>query len=182
MHLALGSRIRRLVLVLLAVAGLVAVTTPALAWPPGERFGRTYLALGDSVPFGYFGNAGPRYLDPDNFVGYPELVADDLRLRLLNASCPGETTASFIDADAQSNGCQNSVGSPIGFRDCSLCTSTTRARSSTMRSRRCRSRGASGSSPSSSARTTASSASAPASAPPSLGWRRWRPAYRRTWT
>ena len=117
MHLALGSRIRRLVLVLLAVAGLVAVTTPALAWPPGERFGRTYLALGDSVPFGYFGNAGPRYLDPDNFVGYPELVADDLRLRLLNASCPGETTASFIDADAQSNGCQNSVGSPIGFRD-----------------------------------------------------------------
>src|SRR5687768_1426315 len=117
MHVALGSRIRRLVLVLLAVVGLVAVTTPALAWPPGERFGRTYLALGDSVPFGYFGNAGPLYLDPDNFVGYPELVADDLKLRLLNASCPGETTASFIDVDAQSNGCTNSVGSDIGYRD-----------------------------------------------------------------
>ena len=120
----LSRRIRHLLLVLLAIAGLVAVTTPALAAPPEEQPshgttapGRTYLALGDSVPFGYFGNAGDLYLDPDNFVGYPELVADDLRLRLLNASCPGETTASFIDVDAQSNGCTNSFGSDIGYRD-----------------------------------------------------------------
>src|SRR5688500_1207936 len=107
MLVSLNQRLRQLVLVLLAVAGLVAVTTPALAVSPGERPshgttapGRTYLALGDSVPFGYYGNAGALYLDPDNFVGYPELVADDLKLRLLNASCPGETTASFIDVDA----------------------------------------------------------------------------------
>jgi lysophospholipase L1-like esterase len=120
----LSRRIRHLVLVLLAVAGLVAVTTPALAAPPEEQPahgttapGRTYLALGDSIPFGYYGNAGDLYLDPDNFVGYPELVADDLKLRLLNASCPGETTASFIDVDAQSNGCTNSYGSDIGYRD-----------------------------------------------------------------
>jgi lysophospholipase L1-like esterase len=124
MLVSLSQRLRQLALVLLAVAGLIAVTTPALAVPPGERSsygttapGRTYLALGDSVPFGYFGNAGSLYLDPDNFVGYPELVADDLKLRLLNASCPGETTASFIDVDAQSNGCTNSVGSPTGYRD-----------------------------------------------------------------
>ncbi len=124
MHLSLSQRFLRLVMVLLAVAGLVGVTTPASAMPSGEESshgttarGRTYLALGDSVPFGFIGNAGSLYADPDNFVGYPELIADDWRLRLLNASCPGETTASFIDAEAQSNGCNNSVGSDIGYRD-----------------------------------------------------------------
>jgi lysophospholipase L1-like esterase len=124
MHLALSRRLRRFVMVLLAVAGLVAVTTPALATPPEERpshgttaSGRTYLALSDSVPFGFIGNAERLYPDPDNFVGYPEMLADDLRVRVLNASCPGETTASFIDDDAQSNGCENSLTSPVGYRD-----------------------------------------------------------------
>ncbi len=125
MHLCLSQRLLRLVMVLLAVVGLLGVTTPALATPPGEEGsshgtnarGRTYLALGDSVPFGFIGNAPSLYPDPDNFVGYPELIADDWRLRLINASCPGETTASFIDAEAQSNGCTNSFGSDIGYRD-----------------------------------------------------------------
>ena len=124
MHLALSRRLRRFVMVLLAVAGLVAVATPALATPLEGRpshgttaSGRTYLALGDSVPFGFIGNAPSLYPDPDNFVGYPEMLADDLRLRVLNASCPGETTASFIDDDAQSNGCENSLTSPVGYRD-----------------------------------------------------------------
>jgi lysophospholipase L1-like esterase len=35
---------------------------------------------------------------------------------LANASCPGETTASMITTGAQSNGCENSVGSPVGYR------------------------------------------------------------------
>jgi lysophospholipase L1-like esterase len=124
MSVSLSQRLRRLALVLIAVVGLVAVTTPALADSDDDRPdhgptapGRTYLALGDSVPFGFIGNAESLYPDPDNFVGYPELVAEDLNLRVLNASCPGETTASFIDDDAQSNGCENSLGSPIGYRD-----------------------------------------------------------------
>jgi lysophospholipase L1-like esterase len=125
MPISLPRRLRRLVLLLLTIAGLVAVTTPALATPPGDRHSHgtdardgTYLALGDSVPFGFIGNAPSLYPDPDNFVGYPDLVADDLDLRLLNASCPGETTTSFIDADAQSNGCANSLESPtVGYRD-----------------------------------------------------------------
>jgi lysophospholipase L1-like esterase len=124
LHLSVSHRVRQLVIVLLAVAGLVAVTTPALAGRPGERpsYGTTapvgtYLALGDSVPFGFIGNAESLYPDPDNFVGYPEMVSDDLHLGVLDASCPGETTDSFIDAEAQSNGCENSLDSPIGYRD-----------------------------------------------------------------
>ncbi len=78
-----------------------------------------YLALGDSVPFGYRPPAvtpPADYLDPDNFVGYPELVTHRLHTRLTNASCPGETTASMIRVGAQSNGCENSVGSRVGYR------------------------------------------------------------------
>ena len=78
-----------------------------------------YLALGDSVAFGY---RPPQvtppadYLDAANFRGYPEVLAHRLGLRVRNASCPGETTASMIDLAAQSNGCANSVGSPSGYR------------------------------------------------------------------
>jgi lysophospholipase L1-like esterase len=122
MNLSLGQRARQVVLVLLAVAALVGGTTPALAAEAGNaadaaRHGRTYLALGDSVPFGYIGNRPELYPDPDNFVGYPDRVADELDLRLLNASCPGETTDGFIDAAAQSNGCENRRDSDIGYRD-----------------------------------------------------------------
>ncbi|MGY1745581.1 SGNH/GDSL hydrolase family protein [Blastococcus sp. SYSU D00695] len=77
----------------------------------------TYLALGDSVPFGYIGNDPDGYEDEDAFVGYPELVAEDEDLELLNATCPGETTASFLDEAAQSNGCTNDRGQEPGFRD-----------------------------------------------------------------
>jgi lysophospholipase L1-like esterase len=75
-----------------------------------------YLALGDSVPFGYRGGATAEFSDADNFVGYPELVGEELGLEVVNASCPGETTASFLDASAQSNGCQNTLQSSFGYR------------------------------------------------------------------
>jgi lysophospholipase L1-like esterase len=86
----------------------------------GHRPGFGYLALGDSVPFGFRpAQVTPPtdYLDASNFVGYPELIAARTGLALANASCPGETTASLIDENAQSNGCENSVGSPLGYRD-----------------------------------------------------------------
>ena len=81
-----------------------------------EESGGAYLALGDSVPFGYRGGATAEFSDEDNFVGYPELVGEELGLEVLNASCPGETTASFLDASAQSNGCQNTLNSDFGYR------------------------------------------------------------------
>jgi lysophospholipase L1-like esterase len=136
MHTRPVTSAGHLLVVLLATIGLVADGFPALAAPGGaspdgvrhaegrgpdhdaNSRGRTYLALGDSVPFGFRPDQPPEvYADPDNFVGYPELIAEDWHLRLLNASCPGETTASFIDATAQSNGCQSRLGSDVGYRD-----------------------------------------------------------------
>jgi lysophospholipase L1-like esterase len=76
----------------------------------------TYLALGDSVPFGFRGAAMAEFPDAANFVGYPELVGKELGLQVVNASCPGETTASFLDTKAQSNGCDNSLQSGFGYR------------------------------------------------------------------
>jgi lysophospholipase L1-like esterase len=78
-----------------------------------------YLALGDSVAFGYRPpevTAPADYLDAGNFRGYPEVLARRTRLRVTNASCPGETTSSMLDVTAQSNGCENSVDSPVGYR------------------------------------------------------------------
>jgi lysophospholipase L1-like esterase len=72
--------------------------------------GSGYLALGDSVPFGYIDSGAvpaPDYHLASGFVGYPELVAEALGLDAENASCPGETTASFINPSAQSLGCEN---------------------------------------------------------------------------
>ncbi len=88
---------------------------------PGSRHGARhgYLALGDSVPFGYRPAAVTtplQYADAGNFVGYPEVLGKRRHLRVTNASCPGETTASLIDATAQSNGCESSLGSPVGYR------------------------------------------------------------------
>jgi lysophospholipase L1-like esterase len=72
-----------------------------------------YLALGDSIAFGF----NPLVQPPDlsQFHGYPEFVAGDLHLSLANASCIGETSTSFITGLAKddlspyipSEGCQN---------------------------------------------------------------------------
>lgn len=78
-----------------------------------------YLALGDSVAFGYRPTSVTPpvgYLNPANFTGYPEDLAKMLRLRLLNASCPGETTSSMINSAARNNGCEASVQGGPGYR------------------------------------------------------------------
>lgn len=65
--------------------------------------GVRYLALGDSIAFGYDPRAAPT--DPTAFVGYPATVAADTRLGVANAACQGETSASFLDVTAPDNGC-----------------------------------------------------------------------------
>jgi len=87
------------------------------AAPTSEATKGSYLALGDSIPFGFRGNLSTEYQDATNFVGYPELVGKDRGLDVINAACPGETTASFLDATADSNGCENRPASDTGYRD-----------------------------------------------------------------
>jgi len=71
-----------------------------------EEKGRTMLSLGDSVVFGYITQDGFAYLNPDNFLGYPDVVGDALRLEPTNASCPGETTSGFLSLTGADNGCR----------------------------------------------------------------------------
>jgi lysophospholipase L1-like esterase len=100
----------------------IAITLTGSAAAPadaGARHGGGYLALGDSVAFGYRPGAVTPvsdYLNAANFRGYAENYASLRGLRLANASCPGETTGSMLKIGAQSNGCENSVGSPVGYR------------------------------------------------------------------
>jgi lysophospholipase L1-like esterase len=116
--------VRRLIGIGLAGAAAVAAgSLPALpasaTTVAGSAANGTYLALGDSVAFGYVPPQRvppPDYQDAQSFVGYPEDVAHALRIRVWNASCPGETTGSMLVAGAPSNGCENSPGSPTGYR------------------------------------------------------------------
>lgn len=95
--------LRRFFVVVAAV-----VAAAALLTAPAQATGRGgYLALGDSVAFGYRPNAGADYLNAANFRGYAENYAALRGLRLANASCPGETTGSMLTPGAPSNGCEN---------------------------------------------------------------------------
>lgn len=94
-----------------------ATSSSASAAPTSTAAKGSYLALGDSVPFGFRPRLSTEYQDATNFVGYPELVGKDLGLEVINATCPGETTASFMDVTAQSTGCEDMPGSDVGFRD-----------------------------------------------------------------
>jgi lysophospholipase L1-like esterase len=98
--------------------GLVSASASASSTPAARHFpdvaqvtpGSDYLALGDSVSFGYRESTtvpAPDYSSATNFVGFPEDIASALGLHLANASCPGETSSSFLSVSAQSNGCEN---------------------------------------------------------------------------
>jgi lysophospholipase L1-like esterase len=130
MSMGTSARVRaRLAGVAIAAAAVVvAVLMPsgASAHPSGAahpahpaRPATGYLALGDSVAFGYRPpqvTPTSAYLNAANFGSYAEDLAGLDGLQLANASCPGETTGSMITAGAQSNGCENSITSPSGYR------------------------------------------------------------------
>jgi lysophospholipase L1-like esterase len=101
------TRRRRTYVLGIGVATLAAVA--ALLFGGGSQAapGHSYLALGDSVTFGYITQAGFEYGNPENFVGFPDYGGDVLRLQTVNASCPGETTASFLSATGVDNGCRS---------------------------------------------------------------------------
>ncbi len=127
-----AKRVIRAALVLVcAAAMLAALTGQALAKKPTASNskitpttpitkGSTYLALGDSVTFGYEEptvTPAPNYPDAASFLGYPELYGSVLHMNVVNAACPGETSTSLIDNTAQSNGCENTPGKGnVGYR------------------------------------------------------------------
>jgi lysophospholipase L1-like esterase len=86
---------------------------------PAVTPGSDYLALGDSVTFGYEESSvvpPPDYNDASSLIGYPAMLGSELHVNVANASCPGETSASLIDATAISTGCENTLGAPTGYR------------------------------------------------------------------
>lgn len=95
----------------------VSLIAPALA--AGQQ-NFTYLALGDSVPFGMNVTLLPPYTNvkptQSEFIGYPETIANIDRLigltTLINAACPGETSGSFVNTAIPDNGCNSSHMDP----------------------------------------------------------------------
>jgi lysophospholipase L1-like esterase len=78
--------------------GLTAI--PASATSEGHG----YLALGDSVPFGFNPLVDPT--DVNNFTGYPEIVAQRLNIEGVNATCPGEASGGFLSLTGTDNVCR----------------------------------------------------------------------------
>ncbi len=78
------------------IALLLTLTVPV--FPAQDKI--EYLALGDSIAFGFDRGALPI---ASNYTGYPEIVAQKANKQfdgLVNLSCPGETSGTFISTTA----------------------------------------------------------------------------------
>jgi lysophospholipase L1-like esterase len=120
-----GVRFAAVISVLACVLALIPAF-PASATSYRKSNPNNYLALGDSVTFGY----NPLLLTkpgvkPKNFVGYPQLASSLFRpkLKVVNASCPGETSTSLITGSRPDNGCQDfraAIGLHVSYRGSQL--------------------------------------------------------------
>lgn len=90
---------------LLAAAAAVAMPPTLAATSDSDEEG-TILALGDSVAFGYITRAGFQYVNPDNFIAYPQYLGVLRHVHTVDAACPGETTGSFLSSSAVDHGCR----------------------------------------------------------------------------
>ena len=95
-------------------AGIVMAAFAAVTY---AQNGSTYLALGDSMAYGMNVTLVPPYAPPTphpvptQFVGYPQALAASQgwsASQLVDTSCPGETSGSFLNSLLPDNGC-NSV-------------------------------------------------------------------------
>src|SRR5215470_19404648 len=86
---------------------MVGAATLASADPPAAPGNSSFLALGDSLPFGHIRADGFANVNASNFVGYPNYVGGDLRFDTANAACPGETSGSFISPTDPDVGCRS---------------------------------------------------------------------------
>ena len=92
----------RLLALLSAVPLFLLGAVPASASSEGHG----YLALGDSVAFGFHPLPVSDRVDARNFIGYPEIVAQRLNIEDVNAACSGEATGGFIDPQGLDNSCR----------------------------------------------------------------------------
>jgi lysophospholipase L1-like esterase len=90
----------KLFALLSAAVLFVLAAAPASATSGGD----SYLALGDSVPFGF--NPLLDASNASNFTGYPEIVAQRLNIEGVNATCPGEATGGFLSLTGTDNVCR----------------------------------------------------------------------------
>ena len=97
-------KISRAVAITLLLLSVIAGTM--FAEDHGDERESRYLALGDSLAFGYITQDGFAYVNPDNFVSYADYTARMLRFDVVNAACPGETSGSFLSSSAPDLGCR----------------------------------------------------------------------------
>ena len=91
--------------VFVGLATVIGFVSPSVAGAShrDDRPG-SYLALGDSVTFGY----SPLLEDPwipERFVGYPELIEQRTGMPTTNLGCPGQTAQALVSRTALDNGC-----------------------------------------------------------------------------
>jgi lysophospholipase L1-like esterase len=105
-----GFRLAAVGSALACVLALVPVVPASAHSASDSHHNNNYLALGDSVSFGYNPLlVTPPPVDPSLFIGYPQLAANLFtpNLNVSNASCPGETSSSLINGARPDNGCQD---------------------------------------------------------------------------
>jgi hypothetical protein len=88
------------------VVAIVASTVGVPSAQATERHdqARGYIALGDSVTFGF----SPLLADPwipEQFVGYPEIIGRRTGWPVTNLGCPGQTAQALVSLTAVDNGC-----------------------------------------------------------------------------
>jgi lysophospholipase L1-like esterase len=97
---------RGLAMLVACVAALAGTGAPLSAQAAGlpDQSDRGYLALGDSVAFGFNPLVDPH--DTSNFVGYPAALARRLDFDLTNVACPGEASGGFISLMGADHQCR----------------------------------------------------------------------------
>lgn len=80
-----------------------AVATGCAAGAPLEGPAPTYLALGDSVAFGFDPLVD---LKTHAVSGYPELLGEARGLEVTNLACPGEASGGFVSPTGADNHCR----------------------------------------------------------------------------
>ena len=103
MRLHISLRMRAIAVGFAAAATLAFPVTGAAPVSAGSA---SYLALGDSVVYGFITHDTPAYVNPSNFIGYPQVVGQSLNMPSFNAACPGEATTGYLSASGADNGCR----------------------------------------------------------------------------